>query len=122
MVIRCIYLLMIPAGWLVKHNPIERVQGKKALSVGQCFSSSLTLPGWIRKCHAAALTSVAQLVECCPTKQKVAGAIPGQGTRLGCGFSPWSGHILGTTDRCFPLTSMFLSVFFCLPSPLSKNK
>ena len=30
------------------------------------------------------LTSVAQLIACCSTKQKVAGSIPGQGTCLGC--------------------------------------
>ena len=28
-----------------------------------------------------------------PVHQKVAGSIPGQGTDLGCGFNPWSGHI-----------------------------
>ena len=43
------------------------------------------------KTYFLALTSVAQWVEHCPTKQKVTGSIPGQGTRLGCGFSPQSG-------------------------------
>ena len=32
-------------------------------------------------------------LECCPVHQKVAGLIPGQGTCLGCGFDPWSGHV-----------------------------
>ena len=31
-----------------------------------------------------ALTGVTQLVECCPTKGKVAGLTPGQSTSLGC--------------------------------------
>ena len=35
-----------------------------------------------------ALTSVAQLVEHCPTKQKVTGSIPSQGTSLGCRMDP----------------------------------
>ena len=32
---------------------------------------------------------MAQTVGCHPTKRKVTGSIPGQGTCLGCGFSPW---------------------------------
>ena len=35
-----------------------------------------------------ALTSVGQLLGCCPTNRKVASSIPGQGTCLGCGFGP----------------------------------
>ena len=49
-------------------------------------------------------------------------------------FDSWSGHMPGlrvrsqsgcvqeATNRCFFLTSMFLSLSFSLPSPLSKNK
>ena len=33
-----------------------------------------------------------------------------------------SGYIGEATNRCFSLTSMFLSLSFSLPSPLSKNK
>ena len=56
-----------------------------------------------------ALTGVAQWVECCPTNPKVAGLIPGQGTRLGCGFGPQ----LGACERQ-PID------FLSLPSLLSK--
>ena len=65
---------------------------------------------------------VAQLVECSPRNQKVAGSIPGQGPGLGCGLGPQSGHVWEATDQCFSLTSMFLSLSFSLPAPLSKNK
>ena len=40
-----------------------------------------------------ALSSVAQWVGHCLKKQKVIGSIPSQGTCLGCGFGPWSGHL-----------------------------
>ena len=40
-----------------------------------------------------ALTSVARLVGHHPAKQKVANLIPGQGTRLGSGLGPGSGHM-----------------------------
>ena len=63
---------------------------------------------------------VAQLVECSPRNQKVAGSIPCQGTCLGCGPGPW----LGACERQ-PINvslSMFLSLSFSLPAPLSKNK
>ena len=33
-----------------------------------------------------------------PVQQKVAGLIPGQGTCLGCGFDPPSGHLQEATD------------------------
>lgn len=36
-----------------------------------------------------ALASVAQSVEHCPMHQGVTGLIPGKGTWLGCGFTPW---------------------------------
>ena len=61
------------------------------------------------------------LVGRCPAKQEVPGLIPGQGTGLDCEFGPWLGCIQETADRCFPLTPMFLSLSFSLPS-LSKNK
>ena len=32
------------------------------------------------------------MVGCHPTKQTIAGLIPGKGTCLGCEFSPWSGQ------------------------------
>ena len=44
------------------------------------------------------LTAMAQLVGCRPAKQKVAGSVPGQGTCLGCGFSPQLGCILEAAD------------------------
>ena len=45
-----------------------------------------------------------------------------QGMCLGCRFSPLTGCVEEATDRYFSLTSMFLSISFSLPSPLSKNK
>ena len=47
----------------------------------------------MEKMAKPALTSVAQLVEHCPSKQKAAASIPGQGTRLGCRPSPRLGRI-----------------------------
>ena len=38
------------------------------------------------------------------------GSIPGMGTKLDCGFDPWSGHKREAADRCFSLTLMFLSL------------
>ena len=73
------------------------------------------------KNQCLALTGVAQLVGHHLRKQKAASLIPGQGTCLGCGFSPWVGSIQQASDQCFSLTLMFLSLF-PLPFPLSKNK
>ena len=69
-----------------------------------------------------ALTGVAQLVGCQPTEQKVAGSIPGQRHTPVLWVQSLNGCMREATDRCFSLTSMFLSVFFSLPSPLSKSK
>ena len=62
-----------------------------------------------------ALTCVAQLAGPRPTKRRVAGSIPGQGTRLGCGLGPWLGHMLETTSWCFSLASTFLSLSLSPP-------
>ena len=54
-------------------------------------------------------------------KANVASWIPRQGTGLGCGPSPqWVRA--EATYRCISHTSMFLSLSFSLPSPLSKDK
>ena len=59
-----------------------------------------------------ALAGVAQWTECWPANQRVAGFIPSQGTRLGCGPGPHSGvhkrqpHI----DASPPLLSPFPSL------------
>ncbi|KAF6095741.1 NADH:ubiquinone oxidoreductase core subunit S7 [Phyllostomus discolor] len=37
-------------------------------------------------------------LECHPVNQKVVGSIPGQGTCLGSGFGPQSGHMQEATD------------------------
>ena len=63
-----------------------------------------------------ALTCVAQLIGHSPTKRKVTGLIPSQGTCLGCGSGPWLGCLREAT-----LTLMFLSLSFSLPSPLYKT-
>ena len=69
-----------------------------------------------------AMTCVAELVGCRPTKQNIASSIPRQGTGLGCRFGPQSGYVREATDKCSPLTSMFISHSSSLPSPLSKNE
>ena len=46
-------------------------------------------PELLNKRVGQALASVAQLLEHHPVKQKVTSSTPGQGTRLGCGFSFW---------------------------------
>ena len=46
-----------------------------------------------------------------PGQPKDVGLIPGQGSGLGCGFSPHSGCRQEATDRCFsPSLSPFLSL------------
>ena len=52
------------------------------------------------KCMSS-LTGVAHLVGPHPGKWMIASLIPSQGTCLGCGFSPWSGHVQEATDTCF---------------------
>ena len=62
-----------------------------------------------------ALAGVAQWIEHWPTNQRVAGSIPGQSTCLGLqARSPVGEHMRGN------YTLMFLSLSFCLSSPLSK--
>ena len=63
-----------------------------------------------------ALTHVVQFVAHRPAKQKVTGSNPSQGTCLGCGFSPWMGHIQETADPRF-----FLSLSLSLPFSLKIN-
>ena len=56
------------------------------------------------------LTDVSQRAGHHSAKQKVASSIPSQGTCLGCRPGPWLGR------------AMLLSLYFSLPSLLSKNK
>ena len=67
-----------------------------------------------------ALTSVAQLVGCWPSRRKVASSIPGQGHMPGLLVPSLAlGHIWKATNQCFSLISMFLSLFLPpLPSLL----
>ena len=55
--------------------------------------------------------------ECPPINQKIIGSIPNQDTCLGCRFRPQSVCIWETTDQCFSLMLMFLSL--CLSFFLS---
>ena len=64
-----------------------------------------------------AMAGVAQLVGRHPTKWRVTGWSPSQGTCLGCRFSPRSWW--EATTQCFSLTLMFLSLSLSLPLPLS---
>ena len=67
-----------------------------------------------------ALTSVAQLLGHSPAKRKVAGSTPGQGTRLG--YKHPIAVRLVPEAHLFSHTSMFPSLSFSSPSPLSQNK
>ena len=58
----------------------------------------------------------------CPSKQNLAGSIPGQGTCLGCRLGPQSERVWEATDKCFSLTSIFLSLSPSLPLSLLKTK
>ena len=83
---------------------------------------SLSLPlvypqVWIFfKITIVVLAGVAQRVEHQTANQKVAGSILSQGTYLGCGPAPHLGACVRGNQ------SMFLSLSFSLPSPLSKSK
>ena len=90
---------------------------------GTLTRHSMITPGlWGRKetCQGnkveQALTHVVQFVAHRPAKQKVTGSNPSQGTCLGCGFSPWMGHIQETADPRF-----FLSLSLSLPFSLKIN-
>ena len=43
---------------------------------------------YVIKLQIIALAGVAQWIECRPANQRVAGSIPSQGPRLGCGPGP----------------------------------
>ena len=60
------------------------------------------------------LACVAQWTECWPVHQRVTSSIPGQGTCLDCGPGPQ----LGTWDKQPHID--ISSLYFSLPSPLSK--
>ena len=75
--------------------------GRTQLCKGRSKKKLTTL--FSERDEALALTDEASLVGCHPEKGKVAGLIPGQGTCLGCGFSP----LLGVPTRSN--RSMFLA-------------
>ena len=75
----------------------------------------------LSKVTSRALTSVALLVECHPTEQKVTGLSPCQGTYLGCGLVPVRVCAGGNRSK-FLSHIMFLSLYFSLPCPLSTDK
>ena len=70
------------------------------------------------KNHNSALTGVARLVGCGPTKQKVSGSIPSCGRCLGCWLSSKMGCVQEATSQCFSLTFMFVSLCHSLSSSL----
>ena len=43
-------------------------------------------------------------LECLLIHQNVVGSIPSQGTYLGFGLNPWSGHVWESTDQCFSIS------------------
>ena len=69
-------------------------------TLGQGKEMTSTWPVWL------------SLFGSCSTELMVTGSIHGQGTCLGCGLSPWSGHRLEATDECFSLTCIFLFPLF----------
>ena len=52
---------------------------------------SSLVAGWGTQNNTLALAGVAQWIECRPANQRVAGSIPSQDTRLGCGPGPQQG-------------------------------
>lgn len=68
--------------------------------------------GNIRNSNYWALTAGAQLSGHHSAKQKVDGSVPGQRTSLGCRIGP----------RVGVHRPMFLSLSYCLPSPLKISK
>ena len=79
---------------------------------GSCFNN-----------NCCALTSMAQWVEHCPEKQRVAASTPSRGTCLGCG----PGSQLGACERQLINVSLvhrcfFLSLSPSLPPSLKINK
>ena len=66
-----------------------------------------------------ALAGVAQRIERWPANQRVTGSIPSQGTCLGCRPGPQGGVVRGNHTV---IETMFLSLSFSFPSPLSRNK
>ena len=73
------------------------------------------------KSSGVALTGVALWVGSRPAEQKVTRSIPSQGTCLGCGFDHHSECVPETTDPCFSLPLMFLSLS-SLPLSLKISK
>ena len=69
-----------------------------------------------------ALAGVAQCIEYWLLDQKVTGSTPSQGTCLGCRPGPQLGACERQLIDVSSPISMFLSLSFSLPSPLSKNK
>ena len=62
-----------------------------------------------------------RLVGCGPTKWKILGLIPAQGTGLGFRFRPQWGRVQEAASQCFSLTSMFLSFSFYASFSLLKK-
>ena len=68
----------------------------------------------------ASLTAVSQWVG--GHLAKFTGLIPCEGTRPGCCFCYWSGHIRKATNKCFSLRSSFLSSSSLSHPPFSPKK
>ena len=81
---------------------------------------NLIILSLVRLEYTLTLTSVAQLVGRHPTKRKVAGSIPGQGTCLGCRFSLQSGCRRNNRLMFFSYIDVSLPLF--LPPFLSLSK
>ena len=80
-----------------------KIKFESNISLHHCLKSSL------------GLASAAQLVGRGAMNWKVEGSIPGQGTRLSCGFGPWLWHMQEGTGSIFlSHISVYLPLF--LPS------
>ena len=84
---------------------IKNIQGPRV-----CIIEYLDSMTWYCECGFCSPGQVAQLLESYHIHQKVAGSIPSHGTYLGCGFDSWSWSVWETTDWCFSLISVFLSL------------
>ena len=99
-----------------KHTPNERIGEIPRKKNKTNYNGISNLQDTELKTMVITRTGVAQLDWCYLADQWVTDSIPGQGTCLGYGFSPPSGHRKEATNQCFSHTSMF----FSLSSPLSR--
>ena len=101
--------------WHIQYRVnIQKIERNHTIQYQKNWNNMIKIwssPGW-----------VAQLVKVSLCTPKICGLIPSQGTYLGCGFIPWLGCMQEATNRCFFLTSLFLSFSFPFPPRFPHSK